>query len=270
MEDELEGGITTTHDDENRIFEEAKPEETFTKPLRDGGMISFIEREVDRFDFDGYEVVRKELFSKANCPAVTLKYGKVMFNSRAIRKLDECSHIQILINSEKKLMIAKPCAEEEKDSVQWSKIDRKTEKTVTRQISGQYFTAQLFEEMRWDINSTIKILGTLLKCKTEKIFIFNLVNAEAYISISAQDPDNPKRRKRIPLIPEHWQGHYGLSYEESQVEVVKTFEDVPEGFVKITLPQMPTKKPVAPAPTAETESDTTEPVNEEVKDGTIQ
>jgi hypothetical protein len=242
MEDEMEGPIETPQDDENNSSEKVKPEETFTKPLRDGGMITFIEREVDRFDFDGYEVVRKELFSKANCPAVTLKYGKVMFNSRAIRKLDACSHVHILINSEKKLMIAKPCAEEEKDSVQWSKIDRKSEKSVTRQITGKYFTAQLFEEMKWDINSTIKILGTLLTCKDEKIFIFNLVNAEAYISVSAMDPDDPKRRRRIPLIPEHWQGHYGQSYEESRVEIVKTFEGVPEGFVKITLPQMPVKK----------------------------
>ena len=45
---------------------ETRPQETFTKPTRDG-KISYIEREVDRFDFDGYEVVRRELFSKVNC-----------------------------------------------------------------------------------------------------------------------------------------------------------------------------------------------------------
>ncbi len=272
MEDDWKDNVETTPDDANDSSGETRQQELFTKPVRDGGMISFIEREVDRFDFDGYEVVRKEMFSKANCPAVTIKYGKIMFNTRAIRKLDECSHIQILINTEKKLMIAKPCDEEEKDSVQWSRIDKKKEKTVSRQISGQFFTAQLFEEMHWDINSTIKILGTLLKCREEKIFIFDLPNAEAYISISAQDPDNPKRRKRIPLIPERWQGHYGLSYEESQVEVVKTFEGVPEGFVKITLPQMPTKKPAAVAAESEPEPEPepTEPNNDEMKDGTIQ
>lgn len=238
-----------------------KPQEIFTKPVRDGSMISYIEREVDRFDFDGYEVVRRELFSKANCPAVTLKYGSVAFNVRAIRKLEECSHVQILINSEKKLMIAKPCAEEEKDSVQWSKVDKR-EKTVTRAITGKYFTAQLYEEMNWDIGSTIKILGTLLKCKDEKIFVFNLVNAEAYISVSAMDPDDPKRRKRVPLMPAHWQGHYGQSYEESKVEVVKTFEGVPEGFVKITLPQAPAKKPVDIA-------ESNENTNQDTANGTV-
>lgn len=225
------------------------PQEIFTKPTRDGSMISYIEREVDRFDFDGYEVVRRELFSKANCPAVTIKYGSVNFNVRAIRKLNECSHIHILINPEKKLMIAKPCGEDEK--------------VVPRTITGKVFTAQLYDDMKWDFSSTIKVLGTLLKCRDEKIFVFDLVNAEAYISVSAPSPDDPKRRQRVPLMPAHWQGNYGQAYEESKVEIVKTFEGVPEGFVKITLPQLPTKKPAAD----NVESNGN--INEKVTDGTV-
>jgi hypothetical protein len=104
--------------------------------------IEFIEYEVDRFDFEGYEVVRKEFFSKAICPAVTIKYGMVNFNIRAIRKMNECSHILILINSEQKRMIAKPCDEDDKDSLQWSKVD-KYNKVVPRTITGKMFTALL-------------------------------------------------------------------------------------------------------------------------------
>jgi hypothetical protein len=214
--------------------------ETYTKPGRDG-MISYIEREVDRFDYEGYQVVRRELFSKVNCPAVTLKYGSVNFNVRAIRKLNECRFIQILINSEKKRMIAKPCEEDEKDSIQWSKVN-KHGKAEPRKITGKVFTAQLFDDMKWNFNATFKVLGTLLTCKNEKIFIFDLINAEAYLSISAPSPDNPKHRERVPLMPQHWQGSYGQSYEQSKAEIVKTFEGMPEGFVKITLPQLPSKK----------------------------
>ena len=227
------------------------------------GMISYIEREVDSFDYDGYEVVRRELFSKTNCPAVTLKYGSVSFNVRAIRKLDECRYIQILINPEKKLMIAKPCGEDEKDSVQCSKMD-KHGKVVPRKITGRVFTAQLYDDMKWDFNGTIKVLGTLLKCKGEKIFVFDLINAEAYLSVSAPSPDNPNRRERVPLMPLHWQGHYGQSYEESKVEIVKTFEDVPEGFVKIILPQMPSRK------TVKNKVESNENINGESENGKIQ
>ena len=217
-----------------------KPQETYTKPTRDG-KVSYIEREVDKFDFDGFEIVRRELFSKTNCPAVTLKYGSVNFNVRAIRKLDECRFIQILINSKKKLLIAKPCEEDEKDSVQWSKVN-KHGKVEPRKITGKVFTAQLYDELKWNFNSTIKVLGTLFKCKGEKLFVFELINAEAYLSVSAPSPDNPNRRERVPFMPQHWQGNYGQSFEDSKVEIVKTFEGMPDGFVKITLPQLPSKK----------------------------
>jgi len=246
--------------EEERQAEE-KPQEMYTKPAQNG-IISYIEREVDRFDYDGFEVVRRELFSKSLCPAVTIRYGYLMFNLRAIRKLDACSHVQILVNSKEKLMIAKPCGEDEKDSVQWSKIN-KHEKLESRMINGKYFTAQLFSDMKWNFSATMKSLGTLLRCKGEKIFVFDLSNSEAYISVSAPSPDNPNRRIREPLMPKHWQGHYGQSYEESRMEVVKTFEGVPEGFVKITLPQIPAKKSQANQPRL------FETPKETMQDGTI-
>lgn len=258
----MQKNIEFDSDDEIRSESEngeIKPQELYTKPTKDG-MISYIEREVDKFDYEGYEVVRREFFSKVNCPAITLKYGSVHFNVRAIRKLNECRFIQILINTGKKLLIAKPCEEDEKDSVQWSKVN-KYGKVEPRKITGKIFTAQLFNDMQWGINTTIKILGTLLKCKDEKIFVFELVNAEAYLSISAPSPNNPKHRERIPLTPSNWQGHYGETYENSRVEIVKTFEGVPEGFVKITLPKIPSKK------TAENKTKPDEDINKTTEDG---
>ena len=212
----------------------------FTKPEREG-RVTYIEREVDKFDYEGYEVVRREFFSKANCPAVTIKYGSITFNVRAIRKLNECRFIQILINLPKKQLIIKPCAEDEKGSLQCSRID-KHGKVVARAITGKLFTAQLYKDMNWSIESTVKILGTLLTCKGEKIFIFDLNNAEAYLHLAELNGDT-QRRKRVPFMPEHWQGNYGQSYEENQKQIITTFEDVPEGFVKITIPQPLHKKP---------------------------
>jgi len=226
----------------NRNAMETKTEEKqFTKPERDG-KIEFIEREVDEFDFDGFQVVRREFFSKANCPAVTIKYGSIVFNIRAIRKLNECRFIQILINPEKKQIIAKPCEEDEKDSLQWSRIDKHS-KVVSRTITGKVFTAQLYKDMNWNIESTIKVLGTLIKCKGEKIFIFDLNNAEAYLHLAEQSDDDSKRRKRVPYPPKHWAENYGQSYEESKLQMVMTFEGAPEGFVKLTIPQLHKKPP---------------------------
>jgi len=206
----------------------------FTK-FTQNGLVEYIEIEVDEFDYSGFEVVRREWFSKANCPAVTLKYGSVVLNIRAIRKLNECRFIQILINVEKKLMRVKPCEEDDKNSLQCSRIDKRG-KVVPRMIRGNIFTAQLYKDMNWNIESTVKVLGTLLKCKDEKQFAFELINAESYLKLAEPFENDPKRRKRV-AFPEHWQGHYGQSYEEIKNQMVMTFDDAPEGFVKITIPE---------------------------------
>jgi hypothetical protein len=252
---------------------ENKTEEKFTKADR-GEMVEYIEKEVEKFDFDGFEVVRREWFSKALCPAVTFKYGSVTFNVRAIRKLDECSHIQILMNSEKKLMIAKPCKEDDKDSLQCSKINKQG-KTAPRTIRGKVFTAQLYQEMKWNIESTVKVLGTLLTCQNEKIFMFNLINAEAYLRLAEPCEDDPKRRMRVPFMPEHWQGHYGQSYEDSKAPMLTTFEGM-EGFVEIKIPQLPPKKSandkvndIITADEATEQDNSNEKVKEAPKDGTV-
>jgi len=216
-------------------------QELFTKATR-SGMIEYIERDVEKFDFEGFEVVRRELFSKANCPAVTLKYGSVLFNIRAVRKLDECMFVQILINKDVKRMIVNPCSEDAKGAIQWSRIDKRG-KVVSREIRAKPFTAQLYEDMNWSFSGTIKMLGTLLKCGGEKIFVFDLNNAEKYLRIAAPTAENPNRYERVPLMPSHWENRYGESYEDSIEPLVKTFEDVPDGFVKVILPPVPSKRP---------------------------
>ena len=220
------------------------PEKTeemkFTKPSK-SEEIEFIEYEVDRFDYSGYVVVRREYFSKLNCPAITVQYGKIRFNLKAIEKLGKCRHILILINTDKKRIIVKPCDEDDKDSLQWSRVD-KHDKLVVRTITARPFCAILFKDMNWHLECTFKILGTLLTCKGEKMFVFDLMNAERYLSISKPTEDNPKRRERVAFIPQLWEKSYGQSYEESQKPIIETFEGMPEDYIKVTLPPLSRKK----------------------------
>ncbi|MDR0442112.1 MAG: hypothetical protein LBH44_01735 [Treponema sp.] len=110
---------------------------------------------------------------KAKCPAVTFKHGSVTFNSQAVEKLDDCQFIQLLINPEKKSMIATPCDGDDKNSLQWSKAGKRV-KTAPRVLRGKLFTEKLYRDMKWDIGSTVKVFGTLFKCKDEKLFVFDL------------------------------------------------------------------------------------------------
>jgi hypothetical protein len=216
-------------------------EEVFTMPTEDG-LVKYIERVVEEHNFEGFEVVRSELFSKANCPAVTLKGGKIMFNIKAIRKLDGCRYIQMLMNPKENQMIARPCKEDEKDYLQWSKIN-KHGKLETRPITGRAFCDLVFKQMEWESDGTYKILGTLeIDKRNKKIFIFELNNAEQYVRLAMPTEDNPNRYQRVPLAPAHYQGRYGDLYEERKEKKIETFEDIPEGFIRITIPSSTSKK----------------------------
>jgi len=231
-------------DESNETSKNKIEEKMFTKASR-GSKIEFIEREVDRFNYEGFVVVRREWFSKANCPAITFKYESVVLNVRAIRKLGKCSHIQFLMNSEQKILIVKPCKEDDKDSLQCSRVDKRSE-TVPRTIRCKGFTAKLYEDMKWNPEGTYKMLGVLFNIKEtcENIFAFELMNAEAYLRIHEPSADDPKRRIRVGMPdPEHWKHSYGQAYEESLKPIVETFEGIPEDYVKITIPKLPFEKP---------------------------
>ena len=224
----------------NGLSEDKTKKKLFTKPEPNEMVIK-----VDKFDTEGFEIVRREFFSKANCPAVTLRNGKVNFNIHAIRKLDKCSHILIAVNFEKKLMVVEPSDENNINSLQWSRVD-KHDKVVPRTITGKLFTGLLYTNMKWNFEGIIKMLGTLVKAEDKNRFLFNLINAEAYLNLAQSSADDPNRHERVPLVrehfmPKHWEGHYGLPYEESKRPLIDTFEGM-EGFVKITIPKVPTKK----------------------------
>ena len=224
----------------NGLSEDKTKEKLSTKPEPNEMVI-----EVAKFDYTDFESVRPELFAKLNSPSVTLKDGKVNFNVRAIRKLDECSHIQFAVSTKKKQLVIEPCNEDDRNSIQWSKVDKKG-KIVPRTITGRPFVGMLYESMKWNSECTMKMLGTLVKSDDKNRFLFNLIDAEAYLSISQPSADDPNRHERVPHIrhhfmPEHWEGHFGLSYEESKKPLIDTFDGM-EGFVKVTFPKTPSKK----------------------------
>jgi len=203
--------------------------------------------EVDKFDYDGLEVVRPEFFAKLNSPAVTLKDGKISFNVRAIRKLDECSHILFMIDMNKRLLVIEPSDENDRNSIQWSKVDKRG-KVVPRTITGRPFTGMLYTNMNWNSECTMKILGGMAQevPSGKKRFVFNLINAEAYLHLAEPSADDPNRHERVPHIrhhfmPKHWEGHFGQSYEESKKPLIDIFDGM-DGFVKVTFPKAASKK----------------------------
>lgn len=235
--------------------------------------VNYIIQEVDEFVLGDYELVKQEFFSKRNCPAVTIKCNLLYFNKSAIKGFDECSHIQILMNKKEKKMAITPCKVDDLESLQWSRVN-KHGITVSRTIGGQLFTALLFNDMNWKTEGTMKMLGRMQKNRHgDKIFVFNLIDAEAYFSLSEPSDDDPKRRKRVAFYPIRWQTDYGQPYEESKKPIVSTFDEM-DGYLQIRIPQLSSKKSITKTSDTGTISpnlfNSNENVNkEETEDGTI-
>ena len=186
----------------------------------------FSEREQRRreyeesFSYDGYEVVRKELFAHQRDPAVTIRRDSVTFNTACINGLEDVVYIQIEINRELKRMVIRGCGENDKDALRW--CIAKPDKRKSRKMSGREFSSGLYNTMGWDENCRYKILGYRIEFEGETLYIFDLTVPEIF-------RERPKKTKdaeveeteqtdpvdtRKGFYPDDIAGTFGLPVEE--------------------------------------------------------
>ena len=72
-------------------------------------------------ELDGYEVPPRTQFSMLKKPAVSIKYGKLLFNMASIRLFEGVQHILTLVNPNKRRLAVVTCKEEESASVEWAR-----------------------------------------------------------------------------------------------------------------------------------------------------
>jgi hypothetical protein len=192
----------------------------------------YIEKQVLIIDTTGYQIVRREWFAKSQCPSITIKYGKIYFNLIAIRKLG-CDYVQLLLRNDEKKLMVRPCEPDLKESLQWVYTNKKG-KIQHKDIGARLFTEKLYYDMGWPTICTVKCLATLLKCKDEKVFVFEFNNTEMYSTQSVADANNENRRVRKEYIQKEMWENYGKSVEEYEAGLVRTLEYVPDDYVVFT------------------------------------
>ena len=67
------------------------------------------------FDFDDYQVVRREFFAHIKEPSVTFNECKLYVNAACLSKFPNASYAQVLINQKKKILALRPCEEGARD-----------------------------------------------------------------------------------------------------------------------------------------------------------
>lgn len=211
------------------------------------------------FSYEGYQVVRRELFAHLREPAVVIRRDSVTFNTACIAGLEDAVYIQILVNQDNKRMVVRKCEENDKDALRW--CIEKPDKRKSRKMSNKLFSAMMYDMMGWNTDCRYKILGHKITHEDETMYIFDLLETEIFMDTKRQKKTNPdsvekkeelvtaetdqtpeqnqeeiaakvaRKLNRIPFYPKNWKDSFGLSVEEHK-KALET--NITDGYIEFS------------------------------------
>lgn len=63
------------------------------------------------FSYDGYQVVRKELFAHLRDPAIVIRKDSITFNTACITGLEDVVYVHVMFNNDLKRIVVRGCDE---------------------------------------------------------------------------------------------------------------------------------------------------------------
>jgi hypothetical protein len=119
-------------------------------------------------------------------------------------------YVQVLVNSDSKILAIRPCREEERDAFTWC-VPGSTRRKP-RQITCRLFFAKVFSLMNWNTDYRYKLLGKVIHANDEYLIAFDLSATEVYQRVF-KEGEKPKT-SRTPVFPEGWQNQFGMPFKE--------------------------------------------------------
>ena len=77
--------------------------------------VDFLELDGE-FDYEGYQVVRREFFAHTYEPSVTFNNYKFYVNAACLNRFPTVDFVQVLVNQERKILAIRPCEEGDRDA----------------------------------------------------------------------------------------------------------------------------------------------------------
>ena len=163
------------------------------------------------FDFDDFQVVRREFFAHLHEPSVSFNNCKFYVNSACLARFPESGYAQVLVNSSKKILALRPCNEGSRDSFMWC-TDTSKGKRKPKPITCKLFFAKIVQLMGWNPDYRYKLLGKLIHANGEYLIAFDLTSTEVY---QKTFPEGAKPKvSRTPVFPSDWQDQFGLPFNK--------------------------------------------------------
>lgn len=210
------------------------------------------------FSYDGYQVVRKELFAHLRDPAIVIRKDSITFNTACISGLEDVVYVHVMFNSDLKRIVVRGCDENDKDALRW--CIAKSDKRKSRKMSNKLFSAMMYDMMGWDTDCRYKILGHKITHEDETMYIFDLLETEIFMdtkrkkqvktessaketTVSTSTDQTPEQQQdeiaakvarklnRIPFYPKGWKDSFGLPVEEHKKALETNLTD---GYIEFS------------------------------------
>ena len=131
--------------------------------------------------FEGYQMVREQLFSTREKPAVWLSNTSISFNSGCLKKFTGIEFVELLFNAQERQIAVVPCQKFDLNAINWTKVEDGKARAVVR--SCRAFSRTLFEHMDWDMDNKYKLRGQYLSKNETQLLVFTLDEPEVIISL---------------------------------------------------------------------------------------
>ena len=174
------------------------------------------------FSYDGYQVVRKELFAHLRDPAIVIRKDSITFNTACITGLEDVVYVHVMFNSDLKRIVVRGCDENDKDALRWCVA--KPDKRKSRKMSCKPFAELVYKEMGWDSECRYKMLGYRITFEGETLYVFDLLVPEIFHEGqrrkkgTVDSPNNVQEEKpassRKGFYPDDIAGTFGVPVEE--------------------------------------------------------
>lgn len=185
------------------------------------------------FSYDGYQVVRKELFAHLRDPAIVIRKDSVTFNTACINGLEDVVYIHMMFNKELKRIVVEGCDENDKDALRWCVA--KPDKRKSRKMMGRPFSELVYREMGWEEGCRYKILGYRIQFEGKTLYVFDLNVPEVFLEkkrkkktddieasepVTAQAEEQPEANTRKGYYPDDIANTFGVSVERHREDAV--------------------------------------------------
>ena len=201
--------------------------------------------ELEDFNFDDFQVVRREFFAHMREPSITFSDFKFQVNMACLAKFPQFDFAQVLVNQKDKILALRPCEEGAKDAYLW--VNPSKGKRKPRPITCKPFFAKIVSMMEWNPKYRYKLLGRLMHSNGEYLIVFDLNAPEMYERTFVEGQKS--KTSRTPVFPSEWQTQFGLPYNvHKQSMQINIFDGYAVYAIKDTTAVKEEAPVVLPAP----------------------